>query len=272
MLGDQDDHTPSTEVQAEVDVGDLYQRFFNLGPAKATTGATPSPTQSLDDLLDKEEGVRLSPEKSVSQVRYNDEDTFVVDVGRCGEPGTPLGLDVKNDNGTIVIARIKDGLVLRYNEKNPYAHLRVGDHIVGANGTRGTAKKVLQALCSSTQKKLVIWRKQEPFVVTVAKNDEEKWGLKLDHCGDFLEVGGIKPGLAMDRFNKAQRAAGSSDVVVEGYRIVKANGVEGDADDMVQAVQAAGNLLPLVVLKAWPARPREIHGAINPGPSICTKP
>lgn len=74
-------------------------------------------------------------------------------------PSDVVGLDVDwGDMDKLRITKIKEGLVLKWNQSNPSQVVQAGDVIMEINGIKGDAKMLLEAVKNNSTLNMVIHR------------------------------------------------------------------------------------------------------------------
>jgi len=76
----------------------------------------------------------------------------------AGEGADPLGADLEQGQGAVIISGVTGGLIQQWNKDNPTQELKPGDKIVEVNGISNDATKILEELLKNKMLKLVVRR------------------------------------------------------------------------------------------------------------------
>lgn len=170
-----------------------------------------------------------------------------IEVSLSKRSGQSLGLVlVSVDGKELVVHIIKPGLVEEWNTSCDLLQcIKVGDSIVGVNGVRDDAKRMLSLLKSESSFKLAV----DPYVLNVCNTFQARLirsestkvvGLKIGSpSGEFLRVLQIRSGLAKI-WNESTDPTELQ--ILPGTKIIDVNGVKG-GKQMMHILQEAKVLI-----------------------------
>lgn len=151
-----------------------------------------------------------------------------------------LTLDSAGDEGSVLIIELhKGGEALTWNAQNPEEkHIKHGDRMVEVKGVT-TPKGILDTLKGTTRPLEVTIRRPVEFQVTLVKNATTPLiGLGIAPSGSqTLLLKMVKEGMVQE-WNKAN----PSQQIRAGDRIVGLNGMRGDAQKLLEAIQSNSSL------------------------------
>lgn len=216
------------------------QRQMQQYPAMPQTMAYSSP-DVFDNLLTRPSiQPPLTPPGS-----YGTMEEFTIQL-QCA-PGDRLGLSLNGQDGrTLLIERINDGLVKRWNSMSSRDQCQVGDRIVAINGERGDSKALMAIATESvkvgrdlTLKVASVAPSPATFDVRLFCMKDEKLGVSLD-CVDnrTLAVTAVNAGLVQD-----WNARYPDKAISPGDQIVGANGVTEGPAEIIAETQKGGELI-----------------------------
>mmetsp|Transcript_41504 Transcript_41504/g.65840 ORF Transcript_41504/g.65840 Transcript_41504/m.65840 type:complete len:501 (-) Transcript_41504:207-1709(-) len=210
------------------------QRQMQQYPAMPQTFPYSSP-DVFDNLLTRPALPPLSDSGS-----YGTVEEFTIQL-QCA-PGDRLGLSLNGQDGrTLLIERINDGLVKRWNSMSSRDQCQVGDRIVAVNGERGDSKTLMTIATESVKagRDLTLKVASIAFDVRLFCMKDEKLGVSLD-CVDqrTLVVTAVNAGLIQDWNTHHPDKA-----ISVGDQIVGANGVKGGPADIIAETQKGGELI-----------------------------
>jgi C-terminal processing protease CtpA/Prc len=144
-----------------------------------------------------------------------------------------LGLDVlQHDSATLLITRIREGLVDRFNRGQPdECIVQAGDRITEVNGSSGNSEELISTIRSSQTICMTIRRLIE-FTVTVSKLSQ-RLGINVMQGGCSLTVLGLTDG----PFSQWNNCVNQDLKVQPGDLVVEVDGVRGTAEDLLQAIE-----------------------------------
>lgn len=157
----------------------------------------------------------------------SDQEAFSVHIdARTSED---LGLDV-DDGGdhSLLILGVYDGVFLEWNHAHPELPVEHGDRIVGVNGTRGSAKVLLQKL------------RHDEFLILALEKPAE-FLLRVERCTVAEKIGvdvarsvGTSLVVRRELDGLLNGGGGSKPALRGGDRITQVNDIFGDADAMLK--------------------------------------
>lgn len=171
---------------------------------------------------------------------------FVVQIDK---QGGSMGIDISaHDGKTLLVGRIKDGGIDRWNQHagQSYERVRRGDRIIECNSSGDNSDTILQALKSNDRLELRIRRVTEFRVAFVCKGKVlgiDTLGLEADlNREDKLIVKEVLDGPLRDlnKKNKADLEIGKGDEIAE------VNGTTGDAKTLLDILQKVGPMQVLI--------------------------
>jgi len=144
-----------------------------------------------------------------------------------------LGLDVlQHDSATLLITRIREGLVATFNRGQPDDGIvQAGDRITEVNGSRGNSEELISTIRSSQTICMTIRRLVE-FTVTVSKLTR-RLGINVMQGGCSLTVLGLTEG----PFLQWNSCVNQDLKVQPGDLVVEVDGVRGTAETLLQAIE-----------------------------------
>lgn len=163
--------------------------------------------------------------------------------------GGSMGIDISaHDGQTLLVGRIKDGAVDRWNQKVSHSSERVrrGDRIIQCNGCGDNSDSILQVLKSNAVLELRMRRVVAFRIAFVGKGKVlgiDTLGLEPDvRRADKLIVKEVLDGPIRDvnKKNKADLEVGKGDEIAE------VNGTAGDARMLLDMLQKAGPIQVLI--------------------------
>merc|ERR1719198_250914 len=95
-----------------------------------------------------------------AQVATNRGANICVHIERGGG-GLGLEAEVEHGTGALLIAEVREGPVLRWNQAHPEAQVRSGDIVFSVNGVIGKATELMRVLKSEDVLDIIFWRRPE---------------------------------------------------------------------------------------------------------------
>jgi len=144
-----------------------------------------------------------------------------------------LGVDIlQHDSATLLITRIREGLVATFNKGQPEDGIvQAGDRITEVNGYRGYSEELIHTIRSSQTVCMTIRRLVE-FTVTVSKLSR-RLGINVMQGGCSLTVLGLTDG----PFSQWNSCVNQDLKVQPGDLVVEVDGVRGTAETLLQAIE-----------------------------------
>mmetsp|Transcript_45945 Transcript_45945/g.127513 ORF Transcript_45945/g.127513 Transcript_45945/m.127513 type:complete len:289 (-) Transcript_45945:96-962(-) len=155
---------------------------------------------------------------------------YWLSIRKCETKG--MGLTLATHGTTLRITKIKDGPINEWNESHPSCPVRVGDCVVGVNGTEGSAVAMLATFRSCTECRMLLRRENEySFILSRVGSVDIGLGIAWregsDPAIEQVTAGPIK------RWNEE-----NPDLQVrKGDRIVAVNGVRGNTQAMLNELK-----------------------------------
>lgn len=157
--------------------------------------------------------------------------------------GGELGLDVMQQDGALIVSRIKTGPLTVWNQHHQDASVSRGDRIVEVNGHRGSAQELITAIKAASSLRLVLGRVEE-FRVTIQRAQGVRHlGLEITQHPQCLQVLSLSEG-------PVQRWCQSVEPelqVLPGDLIVEVNGERGTCAQILGVLQSEASTLALVL-------------------------
>lgn len=154
---------------------------------------------------------------------------------------TGVGIDVEHTGGMLLILRIHDGLISKWNADHPASAVAHFDRIIEVNGVRGSVPKLMEALGSGADPIKLVFRSVQEFEVTLKKGcHEKKLGLDISEMdGQSVLVRKVNTGL-VGQWNSS---APPPVKVRDGDRIMASNGIRGCSTKILKNIASSESLV-----------------------------
>lgn len=162
-----------------------------------------------------------------------------------------LNMDINfHDNTTLLVTRVKPGPCDDYNQANFGKEISPGDRIVSVNGVTGDSQQMVNACKGAAELKLTIRRSEEMTMKLAKTSPDQILGMDLELCDTMtVVITNIDDGA---NSITAEHNRQAPDFRIEkDYRIIGVNGVRGNAENILEALQGA-SAWELTVRQVWP--------------------
>mmetsp|Transcript_62198 Transcript_62198/g.115438 ORF Transcript_62198/g.115438 Transcript_62198/m.115438 type:complete len:241 (+) Transcript_62198:98-820(+) len=163
---------------------------------------------------------------------------FRVEMAKDAEGMT--GLVIATTQGMVIVAKEPDGPARLWNENNPpHVQIRIGDRVLEVNDASDSPSDILHTMRQSKRLKMRL-RHSTVFSVLLDK-EGHGLGLALDETNDDIDMLHLR-GIAARGVVSDWNAAHPNRCIQVNDRIVRVNGLQGDADGMLECLRSNSKL------------------------------
>jgi len=134
--------SPCPLTSRSLSPGRMFTTFFQCcctetpsGEAVTIIQTSPSADEPGFNALDAEDSISLEPDAEFMVIELEKND----DIRKLG-----IDVDVDYEDGTtMLITRVKEGLIMQWNDNNPEKEVKVGHILVEVNGVKGKSSELL---------------------------------------------------------------------------------------------------------------------------------